>query len=129
MAKLLGRGGLRTVQSIGTPSAEMAAGLDADWIVSALKSRTTPSADAVAESLAALEWLRERGCEQIFFKYCSPFDSTAAGNIGQVSEALPEQLGSDFTPACPAFPEHGRTLFRGPLVVQAPLLHESRLPH
>ncbi|EPN59452.1 HopAN1 protein, partial [Pseudomonas syringae pv. actinidiae ICMP 19079] len=69
----------------------------------ALKSRTTPSADAVAESLAALEWLRERGCEQIFFKYCSTFDSTAAGNIGQVSEALLEQLGSDFTLACPAF--------------------------
>ncbi|MFI3047385.1 3-oxo-tetronate kinase [Pseudomonas coronafaciens] len=125
LANMLVRGGMRTVQSIGIPSTEMAAGLDADAIVIALKSRTTPSADAVAESLAALEWLRERGCEQIFFKYCSTFDSTAAGNIGQVSEALLEQLGSDFTLACPAFPENGRTIFRGHLFVQDQLLSES----
>ncbi|MFA1026758.1 MULTISPECIES: 3-oxo-tetronate kinase [Pseudomonas syringae group] len=125
LANMLVRGGMRTVQSIGIPGAEMAAGLDADAIVIALKSRTTPSAEAVAESLAALEWLRERGCEQIFFKYCSTFDSTAAGNIGQVSEALLQQLGSDFTLACPAFPENGRTIFRGHLFVQDQLLSES----
>ncbi len=125
LANMLVRGGMRTVQSIGIPDAGMAADLDADAIVIALKSRTTPSADAVAESLAALEWLRERGCEQIFFKYCSTFDSTAAGNIGQVSEALLEQLGSNFTLACPAFPENGRTIFRGHLFVQDQLLNES----
>jgi uncharacterized protein YgbK (DUF1537 family) len=124
LANMLVRGGMRTVQSIGIPTAEMAAGLDADAIVIALKSRTTPAAEAVEESLAALEWLRERGCEQIFFKYCSTFDSTAAGNIGQVSEALLDKLGSDFTLACPAFPENGRTIFRGHLFVQDQLLNE-----
>jgi uncharacterized protein YgbK (DUF1537 family) len=124
LANMLVRGGMRTVQSIGIPTAEMAAGLDADAIVIALKSRTTPAAEAVEESLDALEWLRERGCEQIFFKYCSTFDSTAAGNIGQVSEALLEKLGSDFTLACPAFPENGRTIFRGHLFVQDQLLNE-----
>jgi len=124
LANMLVRGGMRTVQSIGIPTAEMAADLDADAIVIALKSRTTPAAEAVEESLAALEWLRERGCEQIFFKYCSTFDSTAAGNIGQVSEALLAKLGSDFTLACPAFPENGRTIFRGHLFVQDQLLNE-----
>ena len=124
LANMLVRGGMRTVQSIGIPTAEMAADLDADAIVIALKSRTTPAAEAVEQSLAALEWLRERGCEQIFFKYCSTFDSTAAGNIGQVSEALLEKLGSDFTLACPAFPENGRTIFRGHLFVQDQLLNE-----
>jgi uncharacterized protein YgbK (DUF1537 family) len=124
LANMLVRGGMRTVQSIGIPTAEMAAGLDADAIVIALKSRTTPAAEAVEESLAALDWLRERGCEQIFFKYCSTFDSTAAGNIGQVSEALLDKLGSDFTLACPAFPENGRTIFRGHLFVQDQLLSE-----
>ncbi|WP_213878476.1 3-oxo-tetronate kinase [Pseudomonas sp. dw_358] len=124
LANMLVRGGMRTVQSIGIPSAEVAAGLDADAIVIALKSRTVPAADAVAESLEALAWLRERGCEQIFFKYCSTFDSTAAGNIGQVSEALLAELGSDFTLACPAFPENGRTIFRGHLFVQDQLLSE-----
>jgi uncharacterized protein YgbK (DUF1537 family) len=125
LANMLVRGGMRTVQSIGIPTAEMAAGLDADAIVIALKSRTAPAAEAVDESLAALEWLRNRGCEQIFFKYCSTFDSTAAGNIGQVSEALLDKLGSDFTLACPAFPENGRTIFRGHLFVQDQLLSES----
>lgn len=129
LANVLVRGGMRTVQSIGIPSAEVAAGLDADAIVIALKSRTTPVAEAVEESLAALEWLQARGCEQIFFKYCSTFDSTAAGNIGQVSEALLNKLGSDFTLACPAFPENGRTIFRGHLFVQDQLLSESGMQH
>ncbi len=129
LANMLVRGGMRTVQSIGIPTREVAAGLDADAIVIALKSRTTPAAEAVEESLAALAWLREQGCEQIFFKYCSTFDSTAAGNIGQVSEALLQALGSDFTLACPAFPENGRTIFRGHLFVQDQLLSESGMQH
>lgn len=129
LANMLVRGGMRTVQSIGIPSAEVAAGLDADAVVIALKSRTTPVGEAVAESLAALQWLREQGCEQIFFKYCSTFDSTAAGNIGQVSEALLKALCSDFTLACPAFPENGRTIFRGHLFVQDQLLNESGMQH
>jgi len=124
LANMLVRGGMRTVQSIGIPSAESLAELDADAIVIALKSRTTPASEAVEESLQALQWLRDRGCEQIFFKYCSTFDSTAKGNIGQVSEALLEALDSDFTLACPAFPENGRTIFRGHLFVQDQLLNE-----
>jgi uncharacterized protein YgbK (DUF1537 family) len=129
LANMLVRGGMRTVQSIGIPSSEVAAGLDADAIVIALKSRTIPVAEAVEQSLAALTWLREQGCEQIFFKYCSTFDSTTAGNIGQVSEALLAALGSDFTLACPAFPENGRTIFRGHLFVQDQLLSESGMQH
>lgn len=129
LANMLVRGGMRTVQSIGIPSSEVAAGIDADAIVIALKSRTTPVAEAIEQSLAALAWLREQGCEQIFFKYCSTFDSTAAGNIGQVSEALLAALGGDFTLACPAFPENGRTIFRGHLFVQDQLLSESGMQH
>ncbi|NMX60344.1 3-oxo-tetronate kinase [Pseudomonas sp. WS 5079] len=129
LANMLVRGGMRTVQSIGIPAADVASQLDADAIVIALKSRTVPAADAVAQSLEALHWLRERGCEQIFFKYCSTFDSTAAGNIGQVSDALQDALGSDFTLACPAFPENGRTVFRGHLFVQDQLLSESGMQH
>lgn len=129
LANMLVRGGMRTVQSIGIPGADVAEQLDADAIVIALKSRTVPAADAVKEALEALRWLRERGCEQIFFKYCSTFDSTAAGNIGQVSEALLGALDIDFTLACPAFPENGRTVFRGHLFVQDQLLSESGMQH
>ena len=74
LANMLVRGGMRTVQSVGIPSADIAAGLDADAIVIALKSRTTPVAEAVEQSLAALAWLREQGCEQIFFKQKTAYE-------------------------------------------------------
>jgi uncharacterized protein YgbK (DUF1537 family) len=129
LASILVRGGMRTVQTIGIPDDALADKLDVDAVVIALKSRTSPAADAVRESLEALEWLRQRGCSQFFFKYCSTFDSTSAGNIGPVTDALLKALGSEFTIACPAFPENGRTLFRGHLFVQDGLLSESGMEH
>ena len=122
VASMLVRAGMRTVQVIGVPDGPAPA---ADAVVVALKSRTTPAADAVRESLAALRWLQAAGMRQCYFKYCSTFDSTAAGNIGPVAEALLAALGGDFTIACPAFPENGRTIFRGHLFVGDQLLSES----
>jgi uncharacterized protein YgbK (DUF1537 family) len=90
---------------------------DVDVVVIALKSRTIPVADAVAQSLAALHWLQAQGAKQIYFKYCSTFDSTSEGNIGPVTEALMQAMGTDFTIATPAFPDNGRTVFKGHLFV------------
>ena len=123
VASMLVRAGMRTVLLIGVPGDDVYA--DADAIVIALKSRTTPSADAVRESLAALRWLQRAGMRQCYFKYCSTFDSTPAGNIGPVAEALMQALGATFTIACPAFPENGRTLYRGHLFVGDLLLSDS----
>ena len=78
LAAMLVAQGMRSVQLIGVPRASDAVP-DADVIVVALKSRTAPPADAVADSLAALTWLQTAGCQQFFFKYCSTFDSTATG--------------------------------------------------
>lgn len=126
LANTLVRNGMRTVQTIGVPDINAVGDVgEADAIVVALKSRTIPAADAVSQSLAALEWLRAQGCRQFVFKYCSTFDSTDAGNIGPVAEALLAALDSDFTIACPAFPENGRTIFRGHLFVSDGLLNES----
>lgn len=127
LANMLVKSGMRTVQTIGVPADGAAADtiVDADAIVVALKSRTIPAADAVAQSLAAYEWLRAQGCRQFFFKYCSTFDSTDAGNIGPVADALLDAAGGDFTIACPAFPENGRTIYRGHLFVGDVLLNES----
>jgi uncharacterized protein YgbK (DUF1537 family) len=127
LANNLVRGGMRTVQTVGVPGAPLAE--DVDAAVVALKSRTIPAADAVAQSLAALRWLQRHGCEQIYFKYCSTFDSTPAGNIGPVAEALMEALGCDFTIACPAFPQAGRTVFKGHLFVGDVPLNESGMRH
>jgi uncharacterized protein YgbK (DUF1537 family) len=123
LANNLVRGGMRTVQTIGVPRAPLADEVDA--VVVALKSRTNPAAEAVAQSLEALRWLEQAGCQQYYFKYCSTFDSTPAGNIGPVTEALMQALGCDFTIACPAFPENKRTVFKGYLFAGDVLLNES----
>jgi uncharacterized protein YgbK (DUF1537 family) len=127
LANNLVRAGMRVVQAMGVPSQPLDA--EADAVVVALKSRTVPVADAVQESLAALRWLQAQGAQQIYFKYCSTFDSTAQGNIGPVTEALMDALagqpGADFSIATPAFPDNGRTVFKGHLFVGDVLLNES----
>ncbi len=127
VASMLVRQGLRTVQVIGVPhGAAPADGLAAvDAIVVALKSRTIAADEAVAQSLAALRWLQAAGARQFYFKVCSTFDSTPAGNIGPVAEALLQALGSDFTVVCPAAPENGRTVYRGHLFVGDQLLSDT----
>jgi len=124
LCNTLVRRGMRTVQLIDVPTAggEIP---NADAVVVALKSRTIPAAEAIAKSLAALTWLQHAGVLQILFKYCSTFDSTDAGNIGPVAEALMTALDTDFTLYCPAFPEAGRTIYRGYLFVGDVLLSES----
>jgi 3-dehydrotetronate 4-kinase len=123
LANNLVRTGMRVIQTIGVPDGPLVDSADA--VVVALKSRTTPAAEAVAQSLQALRWLQNQGAGQIYFKYCSTFDSTAEGNIGPVTDALMDAMGTDFTIACPAFPENGRTVFKGYLFVGDELLHES----
>src|ERR1700726_2087083 len=126
LCNTLVRRGMRAVQLIDvpTPGGEVA---DAEAVVIALKSRTIPAPEAIEKSLAALAWLRAAGAQQILFKYCSTFDSTDAGNIGPVAEALMDALGTDFTLFCPAFPETGRTIYRGYLFVGDVLLSESSM--
>ena len=128
LASMLVRHGMATTQLIGVPARDIDPG-DAQAIVVALKSRTIAAADAIRQSLAALEWLRGRGAEQILFKYCSTFNSTAEGNIGPVSEALLEALGAKLTIACPALPENGRSVYLGHLFVGDQLLSDSHMRH
>jgi len=128
MASMLVRGGLRTVQTIGLPPDGFDS-IAADAVVVALKSRSIPAEDAVAQSLAVLAELRKTTARRFFFKYCSTFDSTAAGNIGPVAEALEEELRADWVPFCPALPVNGRTIFNGHLFVGDRLVNESGMEH
>ncbi len=123
LAGMLVKAGMRTVLMIGVPTGPVPDGIDA--IVIALKSRTIAPEAAIAESLSALRWLRQEGSRQIYFKYCSTFDSTGKGNIGPVAEALMAALGTGFSIACPAFPANGRTIYKGHLFVGDVLLSES----
>lgn len=128
LCSMLVRGGMRTVQLIGVPRTNDRVP-EADAVVVALKSRTAPVREAVDESLAALAWLRAAGARQFFFKYCSTFDSTDAGNIGPVADALLKTLSADFALACPAFPANRRSVYQGHLFVGDALLNESGMEH
>ncbi|MBB2203199.1 3-oxo-tetronate kinase [Gluconacetobacter tumulisoli] len=125
LASTLVAGGMRTVQTIGVQDDAKLADIAADAIVVALKTRTVPAREAVEQSLAAHAWLRARGCGQIFFKYCSTFDSTPDGNIGPVTQALMAATETPLAIACPAFPANQRTVYKGYLFVGDVLLSES----
>ncbi|WP_299783692.1 3-oxo-tetronate kinase [uncultured Roseobacter sp.] len=128
LAGLLARSGVRVSLRIGVPKEtpkETAA-----FEVIALKCRTAPVAEAVADCRAALAWLKDAGAQRFFWKYCSTFDSTAEGNIGPVAEALMADLGVQQTIYCPAFPENGRSIFMGNLFVgQQPLAESPMKDH
>jgi uncharacterized protein YgbK (DUF1537 family) len=123
LANTLTRRGMATIQFVGTPTSDAPADCDAGVV--ALKIRSIESADAVAQCLDALSWLRQQGCSQYMYKYCSTFDSTPDGNIGPVCEALADALDVPVTTVCPAFPTTGRTVFMGHLFVNDRLLNES----
>ena len=132
LANNLVRAGMRVVQTNGVPTQALAS--DVDAVVIALKTRTIAPTEAIAQSLAALQCLKQAGIRQIYFKYCSTFDSwygadndTKRGNIGPVTEALMDAMGADFTITTPAFPDNGRTVFKGHLFVGDVLLSESSM--
>lgn len=124
LAIMLTRAGMRTLQVMQVPDASMK--LDGyDAIVVALKTRTCPVAEAVDLSLKSANALLGLGARQLFFKYCSTFDSTDKGNIGPVADALMQKLGADLAIACPAFPTNKRTVYLGNLYAGDVLLSES----
>ena len=125
VAAALRRAGLRTLLALGTDIDDTA--VSADAVVIGLKTRSLPAAEAVAQSLAALAVLRERGADRIYVKYCSTFDSTAEGNIGPITEAVARELGADLVVTTPAAPLHGRTVYRGHLFVGDTLLAETHM--
>jgi len=125
LAIMLTRAGMRTLQvmEVPDPSGKGLEGYDA--VVVALKTRTCPVEEAIDLSLRSADALLALGARQLFFKYCSTFDSTDKGNIGPVAEALMEKLGIDLTLACPAFPTNKRTVYMGNLFVGDVPLDES----
>jgi uncharacterized protein YgbK (DUF1537 family) len=125
LANTLSKAGLRTVQTIGVPEDLALPNMDA--VVVALKSRSIEAGKAVALSRAADRWLRANGAGHVLFKICSTFDSTDAGNIGPVTDALVFDADEGIVLVTPAFPETGRTVYQGNLFVGAVPLNESPL--
>jgi uncharacterized protein YgbK (DUF1537 family) len=126
LANTLTRCGLRTVQTIGVPADDLALP-QVDAVVVSLKSRSIEAGLAVKRSRDAEKWLRGRGARHVLFKICSTFDSTDAGNIGPVMDALRADSGDAMVLVTPAFPKTGRTVYQGNLFVGAVPLNESPL--
>ena len=125
LAALLVRAGVPVSLRIGLPSTPAIPG-PADGVeVVALKIRSIPPDQAVAQALAALDWLRAGGARHVYWKYCSTFDSTARGNIGPVAQALMARLRARQTLYVPSFPENGRRVFMGNMFVGDQPLAES----
>lgn len=124
LASTLVKAGMRTVQLLGVPRRDLSVP-DADAIVIALKSRSNAADEAVMMSLGAMDWLRQAGAKQYYFKYCSTFDSTDKGNIGPVADAMLEAAHADYTVFNPAFPTNKRTVYKGHLFVGDELLSDS----
>jgi uncharacterized protein YgbK (DUF1537 family) len=125
LALNLVQGGMRVVQWLEVPNTDDLTRIEADALVVALKSRSIPPEEAVEMSLRSLARLQDAGCRRFYFKYCSTFDSTSRGNIGPVAEALMAELNCEQAIFCPAFPDVGRTVYRGHLFVHDKLLNES----
>src|SRR6202046_5201274 len=126
LANTLTRAGLRTVQTIGVPADALKLP-EVDAVVVSLKSRSIEAGLAVSRSRAADKWLRGRGADHVLFKICSTFDSTDAGNIGPVMDALRADSGDAMVLVTPAFPETGRTVYQANLFVGSVPLNESPL--
>lgn len=130
IAGFMVQNGWKVVQLLNEPNENTPIPHDVDAIVVSLKSRSCPVDEAVSSSLNSCRWLKESAqCQQIFFKYCSTFDSTEKGNIGPVTDALMKQLGTDLSLVCPALPVNGRTVVHGHLFVNGQLLNESGMQH
>ncbi|HCL5071470.1 TPA: 3-oxo-tetronate kinase [Salmonella enterica] len=127
IASFLVENGMPTVQINDVPTGTQPEGCDA--VVISLKTRSCPAQEAIKQSLAALAWLKKQGCQQVYFKYCSTFDSTAEGNIGPVTDALMVAMDNSFTVISPALPVNGRTVYQGYLFVMNHLLAESGMRH
>ena len=127
LASMLSTGGVRTALCLDAKNVTAVGGGMYEAVVVALKTRSIEPEDACARTLEALEALRLRDARQIYFKYCSTFDSSARGNIGPVTSALLKALQAPFAVAVPALPVNGRTQYLGHLFVGDRLLSETHM--
>ncbi|KMJ46590.1 membrane protein [Xenorhabdus khoisanae] len=130
IASFMVQNGWQIVQLLGGPDENTFVPYDVDAVVISLKTRSCSVDEAVKQSLESCRWLwNKAGCRQLFFKYCSTFDSTSEGNIGPVIDALMDELQVDISLICPALPINGRTVVHGHLFVNGQLLNESGMQY
>lgn len=127
LAGMLADQGVRTVLVIDPPRpAELEAwGEGAEAVVIGVATRSVEPRLAYEQNRGAVRLLRRLDPLVYQIKYCSTFDSTPEGNIGQAIDAAMDELGESFTIALPALPVNGRTTYMGYHFVHRQLLSDS----
>ncbi|MCF7944940.1 MAG: four-carbon acid sugar kinase family protein [Spirochaetia bacterium] len=105
------------------------AGNSFDALVVGTQSRSVPVREAYDRTVQALQVMKRLEIPQVQIKYCSTFDSTAEGNIGQMLDAALDVYGTSQTIVLPALPVNGRTTYHGYHYVYDALLADSPLRH
>jgi uncharacterized protein YgbK (DUF1537 family) len=127
LAGMLAQRGMRAVLIIDEPSPEDFAEWtgNADAVVMGTGSRSVAPDVAYRRTRQAIQFLKTLSPQTLQVKYCSTFDSTAAGNIGPSIDAAMDETGQSFTVALPALPVNGRTTYMGYHFVGQQLLSDS----
>ena len=105
---------VNTVMFFETPPPDILAKYleEIDVVSIGTQGRSIEASEAYRKSRNALEALRNYEPHTYYLKYCSTFDSTPWGNIGQMIDAGLDLLGG-YTIALPALPVNGRTTYMG----------------
>ena len=98
---------------------------DQEVVVVATRLRFAPAAEAVASLDPILRALDAVGTRQLFYKYCSTFDSTDEGNIGPCADALIRHRGRGPILFGPAFPDLRTFVHEGYMFYRDRLISES----
>src|SRR5829696_1207937 len=127
LAGMLAEQGVRTLLVLDLPDVdhflEWSHGYAA--VVMAERTRNLAAGLAAQRTHEALQLLTKRKPRVIQIKYCSTFDSTTEGNIGQTIDAAMDEVNETFTVALPALPVNGRTTYQGYHFVHEQLLSDS----
>src|SRR5829696_2701382 len=127
LAGMLAEQGVRTLLVLDLPDTDqfMAWSQGYEAVVMAERTRNVAAALAAQRTHEALQILAKRRPRVGQIKYCSTFDSTPEGNIGQTIDAAMDELNEAFTVALPALPVNGRTTYQGYHFVHGQLLSDS----
>ena len=107
LASMLSRAGAAVTLRLGSPEGAAATPCE----VVALRIRTAPIGEAVAQARQALKWLTARGADRIFWTYGGDIEAIARGNVGPVTDALMSDLRAEMALHCPAAPAAGVRVF------------------
>ena len=127
LAGMLAEQGVRTLLVLDLPDVDQFIKWSNGYkaVVMAERTRNIAAGLAAQRTRQALHLLAKRQPRVIQIKYCSTFDSTAEGNIGQTIDAAMDELNETFTVALPALPVNGRTTYQGYHFVHEQLLSDS----